>query len=120
MEGEDNERFFNDFLSRIANADPHSIRIDIDQLRQIYPQAAQDLIKNPQKYYRYSKNHLERALFGDQKLKFDSKVEHYKISFEGNLGPNFVTPRGLGSKMANQLVGIQGIITKMDIVKYYL
>ena len=89
-------------------------------MRQQYPQAAQDLIKNPQKYYKLSKNHLERALFGDNKPKFMDKMEHYRISFEGNLGANFVTPRGLGSKLANELVGLQGIITKMDSVKYYL
>jgi len=96
------------------------LKVDLDLLRQQYPQTAQDLVKNPQKYYRLSKNHLERSIFGDQRPKFDAKIEHYRISFEGNLGANFVTPRGLGSKMANELVGIQGIITKMDIVKYYL
>jgi len=81
--------------------DPHSIKIDVDSFRQQYPLAAEDLVKNPQKYYRISKNYLERAEFGDQRPKFDGKVQHYKISFEGNLGANFVTPRGLGSKMAN-------------------
>lgn len=120
MDIEDNERFFNEFLSRIPLPDSHALKVDIDQLRQQYPQTAQDLVKNPQKYYRFAKNHLERGLFGDHRPKFDAKIEHYRISFEGNLGANFVTPRGLGSKMANQLVGIQGIITKMDIVKYYL
>lgn len=56
---------------------------------------------------------MERGLIGDQKPRFEAKLEHYKISFEGNLGANFVTPRGLGSKLANELVGVQGIITKM-------
>jgi|LakMenE01Jun11ns_1017448.scaffolds.fasta_scaffold9032004_1 DNA replication licensing factor MCM3 len=57
---------------------------------------------------------------GDQKPRFEAKLEHYKISFEGNLGANFVTPRGLGSKLANELVGVQGIITKMEIPKHQL
>ncbi len=120
MEVEDNERYFNDFIGRIPSTDPHTLKINLDELRQQYPQTAQDLIKNPNKYYRFSKNYLERILFNDQKPKFDAKLEHYKISFEGNLGANFVSPRGLGSKLANELVGLQGIITKMDIVKYYL
>lgn len=42
------------------------------------------------------------------------------ISFEGNLGTNFVTPRGLGCKMANQLVGIQGIVTRTSVSRYNL
>ena len=102
MEEQDNERFYNDFIQRIQNPDPRTLRVNLDELRQQYPHAAQDLIKNPQKYYRLSKNHLERGLFGDNnKPKFIDKVEHYRISFEGNLGANFVTPRGLGSKLAN-------------------
>lgn len=57
---------------------------------------------------------------GEQKPRFEAKLEHYRISFEGNLGANFVTPRGLGSKLSNELVGLQGIITKMDGVKHNL
>jgi DNA replication licensing factor MCM3 len=67
-----------------------------------------------------AKNLLERGIQGDQKPRFEAKLEHYRISFEGNLGANFVTPRGLGSKLANELVGIQGIITKMEIPKHQL
>ena len=58
MEVEDNERFFNDFVSRMTISDNHSIKIDIDHFRQQYPSAAEDLIKNPQKYYRITKNFL--------------------------------------------------------------
>jgi DNA replication licensing factor MCM3 len=120
MEVDDNEKFFNDFVSKMHITDPHTLKVDIDQLRKEYPLTAEDLIKNPQKYYKITKNYLERAEHGDQRVKYEAKIQHYKISFEGNLGANFVTPRGLGSKMANELVGIQGIITKMDNVKYYL
>jgi DNA replication licensing factor MCM3 len=49
-----------------------------------------------------------------------SKLSLSTIRFEGNLGANFVTPRGLGSKLANELVGVQGIITKMEIPKHQL
>jgi len=86
----------------------------------MYPQTATDLIKNPSFYYRLAKNHLERNFTSGERQRFEAKIEHYKISFEGNLGANFVTPRGLNSKLANELVGVQGIVTKMDIVKYYM
>ena len=81
MDLQENERYFNDFISRYPTTEPHTLRIDLDQFRQQYPQAAQDLIKNPQKYYRLAKNSLERALYGDHKPRFDSKLDHYKISF---------------------------------------
>jgi hypothetical protein len=35
------------------------------------------------------------------KNKIESKLEHFNIKIEGNLGSNFVTPRGLSSRMAN-------------------
>lgn len=49
--------------------------------------------------------------------KFPSKTEHYYVNFQGNLGKNYVTPRGLGSALVNKYVQVQGIVTKMSIVK---
>ena len=63
---------------------------------------------------------MEKESSGEEKKKYESKIDHYQISFEGNLGSNFVTPRGMGSKMANELVGVQGIVTKMDLVRSQL
>jgi DNA replication licensing factor MCM3 len=39
------------------------------------------------------------------------------VNFEGNLGQNYVTPRGLQASLANQYVAVQGIVTRMGIVK---
>ncbi len=36
------------------------------------------------------------------------------------MGTNFVSPRGLVSRLANQLVGIQGIVTKLGICRSQL
>jgi len=48
---------------------------------------------------------------------FPTKVKKYYISFEGNFGRNHVTPRGLKANLVNQLVSVQGIVTKMNLVK---
>lgn len=48
---------------------------------------------------------------------FPKKVQIYYINFEGNMGQNFVTPRGLKSTLLNELVQVQGIVTRMSIVK---
>lgn len=44
-------------------------------------------------------------------------MTHYKysVNLEGNLGRNLVTPRGLGSSLVNNFVGVQGIVTKMTV-----
>jgi DNA replication licensing factor MCM3 len=94
---------------------------DLNAFRTAHSNTAQDVIKHPQRYYKLIKNHLDKANHQEEpSRKYEIKKDHYSISFSGNLGSNFVTPRGLGSKFANELVGIQGIITKMDITKYYL
>lgn len=32
---------------------------------------------------------------------FPTKVQTYYVNFEGNFGPNYVTPRGLQANLAN-------------------
>jgi DNA replication licensing factor MCM3 len=39
------------------------------------------------------------------------------VNFQGNIGRNYVTPRGLKSNLVNQLVQVQGIVTKMTMVR---
>ena len=41
----------------------------------------------------------------------------YRITFEGMFGKNMVTPRGLNATLTNQLVCVQGIVTRMSIVR---
>lgn len=48
---------------------------------------------------------------------FPTKQPTLRLTFEGNLGKNFVTPRGLKANMLNSLVRVQGIVTRMSIVK---
>ena len=119
---QENERLFSDFLGRQPITDNQTFTFDIDAYRSQNQTAAQDIIKNPTKYYRLTKNFLEKNLLGEDasRKRYEAKIDHFNISFEGNLGSNFVTPRGLGSKLANELVGIQGIITKMEIVRNQL
>lgn len=48
---------------------------------------------------------------------FPTKVKKYYVTFEGNFGRNHVTPRGLKASLVNQLVSVQGIVTRMNLVK---
>ena len=44
-------------------------------------------------------------------------MQTYYITFSGNFGKNYVTPRGLKAHLVNQFVQIQGIVTKMTMVR---
>jgi len=50
-------------------------------------------------------------------IHFPTKVKTYYVNFEGNFGKNYVTPRGLKSTLVNQFVQVQGIVTRMTMVR---
>jgi DNA replication licensing factor MCM3 len=52
-----------------------------------------------------------------QDSQFPKKVQVYYVNFDGNFGKNHVTPRGLKADLINQFVSVNGIVTKMSIVK---
>lgn len=45
------------------------------------------------------------------------KIDKVQIGFSGNLAKNQVTPRGLTANLTNKLVKIQGIATRISIVR---
>ena len=96
-----NEGTFSDFLTRQDVKDNFNFTFNLDQFRMQHPLITQDVIRHPTKYYKIIRNHLEKNLHGDERKKYESKIDHFNINFEGNLGSNFVTPRGLHSRMAN-------------------
>ena len=52
------------------------------------------------------------------KIRNSLKVNYgFKVGFTGNLGKNHVTPRGLTSNKLNQLLEVNGIVTKISIVR---
>lgn len=48
---------------------------------------------------------------------FPKKTQVYYVNFDGNFGRNHVTPRGLKADLINQFVAVDGIVTKMSIVR---
>jgi len=45
------------------------------------------------------------------------KKKLYRCTFEGNIGRNLVTPRGLDATKVNKYVGVQGIISKISTTR---
>lgn len=95
------EKQFMDYLNKETISDPHKYTMNLDYLRNEYPKTAQDVIKNPLKYYRMIKMFFDKMNHTDENKTITSKKQHFDIDFQGSLGSNFVTPRGLGSKLAN-------------------
>ena len=111
------------------------LEINLDDLRGFSPELAKYVTKNPVEALNMFESQLDRSVqdLKDDQAKggnsekqalanaadkaFPTKVKKYYVSFEGNFGANHVTPRGLKANLVNQFVSVQGIVTRMAIVK---
>ena len=107
------------------------LNVSIDEVRQFRPKLSAYIVRQPIEAI----SAFEEALNAEIKnlkddvggksekaaqqadSKFPTKTEHYYVNFQGNIGKNYVTPRGLWSELVNKFVQVQGIVTKMSIVK---
>lgn len=86
------------------------LNVNIDEIRSLNPGLARYIIKNPIEAIRMFEDNLNqgvRSLENEEKsekqaaqtsdLNFPKKRATYYVNFTGNVGQNFVTPRGLKS-----------------------
>jgi len=108
------------------------LNVNMDELRQFNPRLAQFVLRKPLEGIKMFQDQLnqtvkgmqddatngkggnEKAMMGDQ---FPKKTAVYYVNFDGNFGRNHVTPRGLKADLINQFVNVDGIVTKMSIVR---
>jgi len=108
------------------------LTVNIDDLRQYNPSLAGLVLQDPVELIKLFQDQLnqsirslqesaqgkgEKAHLQQQGPIFPRKVQMYYVNFEGNFGRNYVTPRGLKADLMNQFVAVNGIVTRMSIVK---
>ena len=106
--------------------------VNIDEVRQFNPRLSQYIAKMPIEAIKMFEDQLNQTVRGMQEdsgkqnqekqavsadIHFPKKTLTYYVNFEGNFGKNYVTPRGLKSNLVNRYVQVQGIVTKMSIVR---
>jgi len=117
-------------ISRIQdmlNNNKTRFTINLDNLRMTYPLLVPVLLTKPIQCLRILEGVLQNIIDG---LNYDSssnkkrqqgnvmqKRPHYTFAFEGNFGKNHITPRGLNSSTIHNLVAVNGIVTRMSIVR---
>jgi DNA replication licensing factor MCM3 len=106
------------------------LNLDIDEIRNYDPRLSKYIVKNPIeaiKMFEDELNQAIRALEQEEKnektqvqssdVHFPKKITTYYVNFKGNIGRNYVTPRGLKSNLVNEMVQVQGIVTKITFVR---
>lgn len=111
-------------INAMVNRNEKRLIIDLDKLREYNADLVNEIIKRPSKVIGLFEDHLNSLIDQDEvnqkvkdKQKLSNKTETYKVSFTGNFGKNMISPRGLNANLANQLVCIQGIVTRTSIVR---
>jgi DNA replication licensing factor MCM3 len=102
--------------------------INLDNLRKSNADFIPYIFNNPtkslsecQKILNGKVQDLTGGSLGGSKKKQNGNVmfknPSYHVTFEGNMGRFLVTPRGLHSTLINKLVAVQGIVTRISIVR---
>lgn len=92
--------------------------VNINDLRNLFPDLAAKVIKRPREYIVALKEAAsESAANADPSVAKILKSHELQVGFEGNFGSNLVSPRGLLSHYLNSLVEVEGIVTKGSSVR---
>ena len=96
--------------------DQSRLLINLDDLRKRNPEIPKDILNHPGFLLKGIEDVLDNAVRNE--MEGPKKVsKRYRVSFEGNFGTHYITPRGLKSNFTNKLVKVQGIVTRMSIVR---
>lgn len=114
-------------IQELLNSNKTRLNIDLDHLRQVQPQLVPVLLTKPVQCLKIMEATLQTIIDGLNNESTTSKKRqqgnvmikrpHYSFSFEGNFGKNHITPRGLNSFTIHNLVSVNGIVTRMSIVR---
>ncbi|CAM9467250.1 unnamed protein product [Phaeothamnion confervicola] len=100
--------------------DPKNLRllVDLNHLRQRKPDLARALIRRPLVHmFALREAAKDVALQHEPSFHKILSTRDIEIGFEGSLGHNHVSPRGLLSSLLRQLVCVEGIVTKCSAVR---
>ena len=127
----DEDSEITDRIQELKNDGRDRLIVNLDELRAHDNDLADGLLNNPLKYMRP----LEEAVTEvAQNLDPDGNMDDddddgavkkrrgqddlkYKVGVEGSFGANHTTPRGLTSKLLSRMVCVEGIVTKVSVVR---
>jgi DNA replication licensing factor MCM3 len=96
--------------------DQSRLLLNLDDLRKRNPDIPKYILQHPGLLLKVIEDSLDNAVRNE--IEGPKKIsKRHRVSFEGNFGSHYITPRGLKSNFTNKLVKVQGIVTRMSIVR---
>jgi DNA replication licensing factor MCM3 len=102
-------------IDELGHLNKCRIEVSLDDLRKLHPGLTDKLLNEPVKAIEL----LEAAVADEVRALgiMKSDTRKFRVALNGNFGRHFVSPRGLKAALANKLVKIQGIVTRMTAVR---
>jgi DNA replication licensing factor MCM3 len=107
-------------LTDIVNDEPKypKLEMNLDRLRQEDPELADACIDSPIELMMICQQVLAELMKENQLAdNLPQNGKKIRVYFDGNLGKNTVTPRGLKSRLVNKIVKVQGIVISASKVR---
>lgn len=111
-------------ISEMVRNGSRRLVLNLNDLTQIDPNLAKQIKSSPLEILPFFDETLKEMVdesYGNPEKQAnqnrDPTTITYSVSFEGSLGRNSVTPRGLLANLANQYVAVTGVVTKMTSAK---
>lgn len=109
-------------LERImSNPEPfQTVNINLDIVREFAPDLVSEIIARPVEMTKAMEVSIKTKIAEKTGVQVSYDQPTWRVAFEGNLGRNTITPRGLKSRLLGQLVKVQGIVTSTGKVRHRL
>ena len=97
-----------------------TVVINLDLMRENCPELERVCRNKPIEASRMFETSIVEFMKGMNRDVTGLNQKNWRVSFEGNLGNQTITPRGLKSRLVNKLVKLQGIVISVSKVRHRL
>ncbi len=96
----------------------YRLLVDMADLRAYNAELCNRLMRGPVPHMRAAEEAFKGVMVGDfPEKEFRDESAEFKVGFVGSFGAHHVSPRALLSRFLGQLVCLEGIVTKMSVVR---
>uniref|UniRef100_A0A336KIG4 DNA replication licensing factor MCM3 n=1 Tax=Culicoides sonorensis TaxID=179676 RepID=A0A336KIG4_CULSO len=116
LDDEEDQGIYAGQVKKMINENSHRLMVNINDLRRKNPSRALGLLSNAfEEQLAFSRALKEYA--STIQPSYSKNNEDFYVGFEGSFGKNHVTPRSLTSHYLGNLVCVEGIVTKVSLIR---
>lgn len=120
FDSSENDFYYDSQITKMLEHDRTRLIVNLNHVRESIPKSAERLLKTPIKAIPPLEDALNDAVDNNESssniLKDKEKI-NYRVGINGNFGSHLLVPRDLNASYLTKLVCIEGIVTKISLVR---